>query len=132
MAKAGGRSKAKKYDADYADDDLICAMTHPLRRQVLRALNSSREPLSPQEIEVKLGLTKERKKKLSNVSYHVRELARRGAVSLVKEEPVRGTRRHLYTSKVADISWVGHLLKRMQKSDEALLWPKGRARTTRS
>lgn len=126
MAKAGGRSKARKYGADYADDDLIRAMTHPLRREALRALNSSRRPLSPQEIEDKLGLTEERKEQLSSVSYHVRELARRKAVSLVREEPVRGSRRHLYVSKVAGIAWVRDLLKRMQKSDEARLWPRGR------
>lgn len=126
MAKAGGKPKAKEYDANYADDDLIRAMTHPLRREALRALNSSQKPLSPQEIEDKMGLTKERKEKLSSVSYHVRELARRGAISLVGEEPVRGARRHLYASNVAGIAWVRGLLRRMQKPDEARLWPKGR------
>jgi DNA-binding transcriptional ArsR family regulator len=126
MAKAGGKAKAKKGSASGADDELIRALTHPLRREALRILNSSRKPMGPQEIEDRLKLTEERKEKLSSVSYHMRELARRGAVCLIDEEQVRGARKHLYISKVADISWVRGLLKRMRKSDEAKLWPKGK------
>jgi hypothetical protein len=126
MARPGGKSKAKKYGADYVDDDLIQALTHPLRRGVLRAVNSSRQPIGPQGIEDKLGLTKVRKEHLSSVSYHVRALAERGAISLVDEEQVRGASRHLYVSNVAGVRWVRDLLRKTRKSDEARLRAKGR------
>jgi polysaccharide pyruvyl transferase WcaK-like protein len=126
MAKAGDKPRAKKDCADGGEDGLIRAMTHPLRREALRVLIASRTPISPQEIEDKLGLTEERKEKLSSVSYHVRQLARHGAAALLRKEQVRGATKHLYVSKVGDIAWVRQLLRRTKKADEATLWPDGR------
>ncbi|MDQ2631926.1 MAG: helix-turn-helix domain-containing protein [Actinomycetota bacterium] len=46
---------------------------------------------------------------LSNVSYHVRVLAERGVVTLVKTEPVRGSVQHYYRSTV-DAPWARQVL----------------------
>jgi len=110
----------------YADDDLIRALNHALRRQILRLLHSSRTSLSPTEIEQKLALGKFPKEHLSTVSYHMTVLAGYKTISLVDAKPVRGAMEHFYESRISEGRWVRDLLKRTQKKDEALLSPKGR------
>src|SRR5689334_23578985 len=61
--------------------DVVSAPLSPLRSAVLAAL---REPLSATEVAARLGESRQR------VNYHVRELERRGLVSLVEERPRRG------------------------------------------
>jgi Helix-turn-helix domain len=138
MAKSDRRPKAdegdgkderpneKGRDKPYAEDDLIRALNHAVRRQALRLLHSSREPLSPGQIEAQLKLGKKPKDHLSKVSYHLATMARLKVVSLVGEQQVRGAMEHFYASEVSDSAWVRNLLKRTQESDEAQLWPKGR------
>jgi DNA-binding transcriptional ArsR family regulator len=115
----------------YEEDDLISALNHPLRRQILRLLHSSGKPLSPTEIEKELALGKLPKGHLSTVSYHVTALARHKTISKVDEQPVRGAVEHFYESRVSGGRWVRDLLKRMQKKDEGLLWPGGRSPSAR-
>ena len=55
-------------EANTDDNELLIALRHPLRRQILRAMVEA-EPISPREIADEL------KEPLSNVSYHVRVLA---------------------------------------------------------
>lgn len=57
--------------------------------------------LSPKE------LTALTKRHLSEVSYHVRELAKYGAVELVDERPRRGAVEHFYeaTALVDEVPW---------------------------
>jgi DNA-binding transcriptional ArsR family regulator len=82
---------------DEADDHLLSALNHPLRRQILRKL-LAQNPISPRQISEELHAP------LSNVSYHVRVLADCGAVVLVDTEPARGSIRHLYRPEV-DQGW---------------------------
>ena len=76
------------------DNDLLAALRHPLRRQILRRMVDE-EAISPREIASSLDLP------LSNISYHVRVLADCAAISLVSTKPVRGSMQHFYraTSK---------------------------------
>lgn len=126
--KKGAEAKVAKGDKPYKDEDLIRGLNHPLRRQVLRLLHSTRVPLSPSDIEKDLELGDSEGDKLSNVSYHTSLLARLRIVSLADHQQVRGALEHFYASQVSDARWVKGLLSRTQESDEARLWPRGRNR----
>jgi DNA-binding transcriptional ArsR family regulator len=125
-AKRAKRAKPAKPRKPYEEADLIRALGHELRRQILRLLHSSGKPLSPTEIEVALGLGDNRAGKLSSVSYHVAVMAGYKTIALVDEQPVRGAMEHFYVSEVSKVAWVRGVLKRTWESDEARLWPKGR------
>ena len=75
--------------------DLLVALRHPLRRQILRAM-VRQDPISPREI------SNELRQPLSNVSYHVRVLADCGAVTLVDTTPVRGSMQHFYSPTIEE------------------------------
>jgi len=91
-------AKPDKHDA------LLKALRHPLRRSLLRRYVEAegRYGLSPKELALAL------KAPLSSVSYHVRELARLGALEIVSEAPVRGSIAHFYeaTSMVRETPWL--------------------------
>jgi DNA-binding transcriptional ArsR family regulator len=70
------------------DPRLIKALGHPLRQQILIALNA--RVASPSELSRELG------EPLGNVSYHVKILAECDAIELVKTAPVRGAVEHFY------------------------------------
>lgn len=82
------------------EDALLKALRHPLRRSLLRRYIKSKaaDGLGPKELA--LGL--------ESVRYHVRELARLGALEIVSEAPVRGSVAHFYeaTSLVRQTPWV--------------------------
>lgn len=81
---------------DHTDDnELLVALRHPLRRQILRAMVEN-DPISPRQISDVL------KEPLSNVSYHVRVLAECGAVVLVDMTPVRGSMQHFYSATIKE------------------------------
>jgi DNA-binding transcriptional ArsR family regulator len=84
------------------DNNLLAALRHPLRRQILR-LMASEEAISPRELS---GLLEQ---PLSNVSYHVRVLADCDAVALVRTVPVRGSMQHFYRTAV-DAPWARQIL----------------------
>ena len=75
------------------DNDLLVALRHPLRRDILRTM-VDKEAISPREIATALD------QPLSNVSYHVRVLADCAAVSLVNTKPVRGSMQHFYCTAI--------------------------------
>jgi DNA-binding transcriptional ArsR family regulator len=83
-------------------NDLLVALRHPLRREILRQM-AGEEMASPREIASALG------QPLSNVSYHVRVLADRAAITLVRTQPVRGSMQHFYRTAV-EASWARQLL----------------------
>ena len=133
MADSGGRSKAKGKATrkgraggrkPYTESDLISAIDHPLRRQILRLMHSSNDPLSPTQIEGKVALGN----KLSNVSYHVTVLARYHVIALVGRRQVRGALEHFYESQVSEVAWLRGLMERTKKEDEAASWSKRRLR----
>ncbi len=70
------------------DPNLVKALAHPLRVQILGALE--RRTASPNELAEELGAP------LGNVSYHMRQLASFGLVKLVRETPRRGAVEHYY------------------------------------
>ncbi len=75
------------------DNDLLVALRHPLRRDILRAM-ADEKAISPREVSAAL------QQPLSNVSYHVRVLAECGAVTLVDTKPVRGSMQHFYCPSI--------------------------------
>jgi DNA-binding transcriptional ArsR family regulator len=77
------------------ENELLIALRHPLRRDILRAM-VEKDPISPRQISNVL------KEPLSNVSYHVRVLADCGAVALVDMTPVRGSMQHFYSPTIEE------------------------------
>jgi len=73
---------------DEVGQDLVRAMAHPLRLQILRVLGNG--PSSPKQISELLG------EPLSNVSYHVRVLDRSNCDQLIGTRPARGALEHIY------------------------------------
>jgi DNA-binding transcriptional ArsR family regulator len=77
---------------DISDPRLVKALGHPLRIQILAILEE--RVASPSQIAEELDAP------LGNVSYHVRQLAELGLITLVKETPVRGTLEHYYRAEI--------------------------------
>lgn len=84
------------------DNDLLVALRHPLRREILRTIGTE-EAISPRQISSALD------QPLSNVSYHVRVLADRGTIVLVKTKPVRGSMQHFYRAAI-EAPWARQVL----------------------
>lgn len=84
------------------DDNLLVALRHPLRREILCKL-AAEEPLSPRHLADVL------RRPLSNVSYHVRVLADCAAVVLVRTEPSRGSMQHFYRLAI-EAPWARQIL----------------------
>src|SRR4051795_12758529 len=78
--------------SDISDPRVIKALTHPLRVQILRALEE--RTASPSELADEIGAP------LGNVSYHVRQLHALGLIKLVKKTPRRGAIEHHYKALV--------------------------------
>ncbi len=86
---------------DHADDDadavaLLEALRHPLRRQILKSMGTSEYPISPSQLADELGVP------LSNLSYHVRVLAAKGAIVMDNVAPVRGSLQHFYEITIGE------------------------------
>jgi len=83
------------------DSRIAKALAHPLRVQLLTALNEG--VASPNELAKRLN------EPLTNVSYHVRMLHDLGCIELVETEPRRGALEHYYRAIVrpffADRDW---------------------------
>ena len=97
-------------DADTDDNELLIALRHPLRRQILRAM-VEQDPISPRQISDELH------EPLSNISYHVRVLADCGAVTLVDTTPVRGSMQHFYSSTIEE-AWALAVLGLSENGEE--------------
>lgn len=88
----------KKQDPTQA---LLDALRHPLRRALLHRYVVAEEPTSPKY------LAHSMRQPLSSVSYHVRELAKLGALEIAEEEQRRGAVEHFYvvTELVTESVW---------------------------
>jgi DNA-binding transcriptional ArsR family regulator len=87
------------------DEGLHAALSHPVRRAILATmLKEGGLVRSPKELTNELPLAGQ----LSTLSYHVRVLAKCGALSLVREEPRRGAFEHFYVipDEVARVPWL--------------------------
>ncbi len=82
--------------------NLLVALAHPLRRQILREMAED-STSSPREITERLDET------LSNVSYHFRVLAQAGVLRLIRTRPVRGSTQHFYRVSI-DAGWAREVL----------------------
>src|SRR3954467_3581558 len=87
--------------SDIGDPRLVKALAHPLRVQILSALED--RIASPSDLATELDAP------LGNVSYHVRTLADLGLVKLVKRRTRRGAVEHYYQARgraqVTDRAW---------------------------
>ena len=92
-----------KPQSDISDPSVIKALTHPLRVQILRALEE--RTASPSELADEIGAP------LGNVSYHVRQLHALGLIKLVRKTPRRGAIEHHYKAlaraPISDEAWAG-------------------------
>lgn len=97
------RGKGRKDDKSIAA--LVTALNHPSRREILRLLLDCDE-LSPRAAS---GIMD---KPLPHVSYHVRVLARTGAVTLSGTRQRRGAIEHFYTAteEVKEAGWIRRAL----------------------
>jgi len=77
------------------ENDLLAALGHPLRRQILRRMRDV-EMISPRQ------LARELDRPVTNIAYHVRVLADCGAVTLAGVKPVRGAIKHFYRSSIKE------------------------------
>jgi DNA-binding transcriptional ArsR family regulator len=77
--------------SDIGDPRLVKALAHPLRVQILSALED--RIASPSDLATELDAP------LGNVSYHVRTLADLGLVKLVKQRTRRGAVEHYYQAR---------------------------------
>lgn len=84
-----------------ADQALLSLLQHPLRRELLKLYVEAGEVRSPKE------LTLPTNGDISNVGYHVRVLAEKGAIELITVEPRRGSIEHFYkaTSLIDEVPW---------------------------
>lgn len=69
---------------------LARAETHDLRLKLLQMVDEASKPVSPVRASEALG------ERLGNVSYHMKELAKKGLIEVVEEVPRRGAMEHLY------------------------------------
>jgi DNA-binding MarR family transcriptional regulator len=74
-----------------ATAQLFAAVGHPIRLEVLDAIELAASPLSPKQIADRTG------HKLPNVAYHVRILVDDGLIRQTRTRPVRGAVEHFYT-----------------------------------
>lgn len=72
------------------DRDKTGRASHPLRDDILFALDMADGPMSPIQLSRLLG------NGLSNLSYHIRVLREMDCIKLVKTAPVRGSVEHYY------------------------------------
>lgn len=84
---------------------LMRALQHPLRRELLK-LATERGEIAPVEA------AREVSEQLSNVSYHMTQLAKMGAVKLNGTDQARGAIVHFYAPnpEVTDLPWVREVL----------------------
>jgi DNA-binding transcriptional ArsR family regulator len=71
-------------------DQAAQAVAHPLRARLLDRLDGA--VASPSDLATEFG------EPIGNVSYHVRILAKAGAIHQVDARPVRGAIEHFYTA----------------------------------
>ncbi len=85
-------------------EDLFTALSHPIRRQVLRTMMARRIERSPSE------LAEELEHSLSKLSYHFSILVECGAIRLVRTSPARGSTQHFYRPAI-DAAWARKALR---------------------
>ena len=91
--------------------NLIWAIAHRLRREILREITSSGQACSPTWLADALDLP------LSTAAYHVTILRRFEAVELADEQMARGAVEHFYVSTIKNDPPIEALLEETRESD---------------
>lgn len=91
---------------------LLEALNHSLRRKLLRALHCSDDARSPVQLSRIVGV------EVSMTAYHVRTLARLGAVEKADSRHVRGARETFFVSRVAGNRQVIAILADTEAEDD--------------
>ena len=112
MAGRGKKRKGRKNPDGRGRADLINAISHPLRRRILRLLADLGDQSSPTKIAKQFDLH------VGLVGYHVRVLQRLGAVELTDEGMVRGAVEHFYKTTISDDPPIEALLEETREVDE--------------
>lgn len=81
----------KKDEGRDLDQQMVRALAHPLRVEILRHLEEG--PSGPKRLSDRIG------EKLGNVSYHMKVLHKYQCIELVKTIPQRGAVEHIYRLK---------------------------------
>ncbi len=89
------------------------ALDHPVRRDILRALNDSPTPRSSTEIAAAAGP----KASLNVIHYHALVLTEHGSIKVAGTQSSRGAVTRLYASNVADDQQVTSVLKVSRQLD---------------
>lgn len=92
--------------------NLIVAIAHPLRRQILRMIHDWGEAASPAQIARELGLP------VGMVAYHANVLLRLGAAERAGERQVRGAVEHFYDSTIEEDPPIETLLEETREVDD--------------
>jgi DNA-binding transcriptional ArsR family regulator len=92
--------------------DMLLAISHPLRRRILRKLAERGEPTSPIQLADELGGP------LGKVAYHVRVLWRLRTLSAARQQQVRRAVEHFYSSTIKNDPPIETLLEETRKEDE--------------
>lgn len=114
-ARATGKKKKsapKSRTPTYSEADVIDALNHLVRRQILRLLHEPDGPRSPVRCAEKLG------RPLSNVAYHFKVLCDQAIIAPNGTAPARGATEHFYASMVSDNETIVQMLERIRKADE--------------
>jgi DNA-binding transcriptional ArsR family regulator len=82
------RGDSDPSEIEYVDGDMAKAMAHPVRVQIIAALN--KRVMSPS------GFSRRYDMKLQNISYHFRVLRDYNLIEEVEARPVRGSVEHFY------------------------------------
>jgi predicted ArsR family transcriptional regulator len=90
---------------------VIHALTHWLRREVLRCMQEPDVAVSAKLLEDALGVP------LSNCNYHLSALEDDGLVDEIHSIPIRGAAEHFYISKVKDNAIVNAILTQTAEED---------------
>jgi DNA-binding transcriptional ArsR family regulator len=83
------RQRRAKTDGERTQE-VVDALRHVKRRQVLRLMIDRKEPISPAQASRELEVH------LSSLSYHFRVLCDAGLLTLVSQRPKRGAIEHFY------------------------------------
>lgn len=81
----------KKDEGREVDQQMVRALAHPLRVEILRQLEEG--PSGPKRLSDRMG------EKLGNVSYHMKVLLKCDCIELVETIPQRGAVEHIYRLK---------------------------------
>jgi DNA-binding transcriptional ArsR family regulator len=91
---------------------LLEALSHPIRRQVLRLFNSETSELSPIDLRKLIPIG------LSNLSYHIRVLNDLNVIRETRAIPIRGSTKHFYESTVTASKIMRSILAKTKDDDQ--------------